>query len=582
MVRQVAAFFVVASALLLLRNLALDSPLMPGDEYVYLSAAQTFPDSSQRLASDPYLPRIHSPVFAAYGRLLFALTARPELLLKALNTLAFVATALIYLSLLGAVRGPGRHSLAAALLLITPISAYTAYFMPESTYGLFFAVLAAIVVILFPARLIAGAAAAGAVVGTMLLIKPHAVALAAAVTLTLLSQFAAPRHLRPRPASLGVSLIVFLSSCYGTEVVLNAALMRQLQFDPLLFVGPVYQRSLAAGAAPLEWLRNTRELASIFGGHAIVLGALLAPAIAAAAAHVRRLYADSLQPRQTREARLWLLICFAVFAALTTVAMTAVFTSVVVRTFPHAHLRLQGRYYSFFLSLYFLIFFAAPGRNAAEDGARKWDWVRFGGIAGVCAAVLLVFVHSRRTIYPFDFPEAFIFTSWQGLPGDTAQQARALFSYLAIAATALAYLLLAWRGQRARVIYPALLTALFAFDNVAVSRWQFKSSGDNLALRADARAAAERLAVPGRDRGVVIGPEWNGPLAYYLFNFRSSPRVLVRSADTVLTRADVPADARWMLTVGHYRADFPLTAAWQTSQIACFDLSGDARAPHGE
>ena len=355
-----------------------------------------------------------------------------------------------------------------------------------------------------------------------------------------------------------------------------------MQFDPLLFVGPVYQRSLAAGAAPLEWLRNTRELASIFGGHAIVLGALLAPAIAAAAAHVRRLYADSLQPRQTREARLWLLICFAVFAALTTVAMTAVFTSVVVRTFPHAHLRLQGRYYSFFLSLYFLIFFAAPGRNAAEDGARKWDWVRFGGIAGVCAAVLLVFVHSRRTIYPFDFPEAFIFTSWQGLPGDTAQQARALFSYLAIAATALAYLLLAWRGQRARVIYPALLTALFAFDNVAVSRWQFKSSGDNLALRADARAAAERLAVPGRDRGVVIGPEWNGPLAYYLFNFRSSPRVLVRSADTVLTRADVPADARWMLTVGHYRADFPLTAAWQTSQIACFDLSGDARAPHGE
>jgi hypothetical protein len=582
MSRRVSALFVIVSTLLLLRNFALDSPLMPGDEYAYFSAAQTFPDAAQRFANDPHLPRIYSPVFAAYGQGLFAITARPELLLKLLNTLAFVLATLVYLALLRAVRGSGDRGLVAGLLLVTPISAYTAYFMPESTYGLCFAVLACVVVFLMSSRLLAGAALAGAVVGTMLLIKPHALALAAAVVLTLLSLFAAPRDLRPAPVRIGLSLVIFLLCCYVTEVALNAALVAQVRFDPLLFVGPVYQRSLAAGASPLGWLRDTRELASILGGHAIVLGALLAPAMAAAAAQIRWLYHEEPRSRGTRDARLWLLICFAVCVALTTVAMTAVFTSVAVRTFPHSHLRLHGRYYSFFLPLCFLIYFAALRRDAAQAAAGTWNWIRIGAMVGIGAALLLFLVHGRRTIYPFDFPEAFVFTSWRGLPGDTAQQARAVLSYVAITATALAYVLLAWRGRRAALLYPALLIVLFAVGNAGVSGWQLESSRDHVALRADARAAAQLLETAGRDRGVVIGPAWNGPIAYYLFNFRASPRVLVRSADTVLTRTDIPADARWVVTLGRYRADVPLTPIWHTSQIACFEPSAGPRDQHGE
>ena len=581
MVTRVVTLFVVAATLLLLRNLALDSPLMPGDEYAYFSAAQTFPDSSQRFATDPYLPRIYSPVFAAYGRVLFTLTSRPELLLKVLNTLAFVLATLIYLSLLRAVRGPGSQALASGLLLVTPISAYTAYFMPESTYGLCFAVLASIVVLLYPSRLIAGAALAGAVAGTMLLIKPHALALVAAVVLTSLWLGVAPRRFRPSLLRVGASLVVFLVGCYAAEVVVNGALTRQLRFDPLLFVGPVYQRSLAAGASPLGWLRDIRELASILGGHTIVLAALLAPAVAAAGSHVRSIYSAQSRASDIRDARLWLLIGFAASVAVTTVAMTTVFTSIAVRTFPHSHLRLHGRYYSFFLALYFVIYFAVL-TNRKEGTARDADWVRSGAIAGVCAALLLFFVHARRTIYPFDFPEAFAFTSWQGLPGDAAQQARAVFSYFVIAAMAVAYAALAWRGPRAAMLYPALLCVVFALGNIGVAGWQLENSRANLALRADARAAAQLLESTGRDRGVVIGPEWNGPLAYYLFNFRSSPRVLVRSPGGVLTRSDLPADARWVLTLGRYRADFPLTPAWQTSQVVCYDVSAGPRDSRGE
>jgi hypothetical protein len=576
--RWITALFVLASTLLLLRNLALDSPLMAGDEYAYYSAAQTFPNPDSRASTDQYLPRIYSPVFAGYGRLLFGFSARPELPMKVLNTLAFILTVLLYLALLRSVGGTGRQALAAALLLVTPISSYTAYFMPESTYGLFFALLACIVVVLCPVRLLLGAALAGAVVGTMLLVKPHALALLAAVTLALLAQAVAPRAVRPPIPRLLSAIGVFLVCSYVTLVVLNTALSGQQQFHPLLFVGPVYQQSLAAGASPRSWLQDSRELASILGGHLIVLGALLSPAIAAGVAHLRRLYAG-VRPA-SGDARLWMLICFAAVVGVATVAMTTVFTSVAARSWEHSHLRLQARYYSFFLALFFLIYFAPHPDAGSRQGQRHFDWFRASAIAGAASALLLFLVYERRIIYPFDFPEAFVFSSWQGLPGDFAQQTRAMVALIAIGATALTYGVLAWTGRRAALAYPALVIALFTVGNVGVSGWQLKSSGDNAALRADAQAARQLIAAGSRDRGVVIGPEWNGPLAYCLFNFQSSPRVLVRDPSTALTQADVPAGAHWVLLLGRYRSQLQITPMWQTGQIAFLDLA--ARLPHGQ
>ena len=577
--RWITALFVLASALLLVRNLALDSPLMAGDEYAYYSAAETFPNPASRSSTDQYLPKIYSPVFAGYGRLLFGLSSQPELLLKVLNTLAFILTTLLYLALLRAVGGTGAPRLLAALLLVTPISAYTAYFMPESTYGLFFALLAWIVVIVCPTRLMAASALAGMVVGTMLLIKPHALALLAAVALTLLAQSAAPGRLRLRVTQVVASIGLFFLCSYVTLVGLNGALSGDLRFHPLLFVGPIYRPSLSVGASPWSWLQDRHELASILGGHLIVLGALLSPAIAAGVVQLRRLYrATDLDASSDR--RLWMLISFAAMAAVTTVAMTTVFTSVAVRSWEHSHLRLQARYYSFFLALFFLIFFAPLPDAESRNGERRIDWFRAGAIAGSAAALLLFVVYARRIIYPFDFPEAFVFSSWRGLPGDVAQQARATLAVMAIAATAVAYGTLAWAGRRAAVFYPVLLIALFAISNASVSGWQLKNSRDHAALRADAQAARQLIPAAARDHGVVIGPEWNGPLAYYLFNFQSSPHVLVRDPAATLTAADVPSGARWVLMLGRYRSELAIKPAWQTRQITFLDLS--TAIPHDQ
>jgi hypothetical protein len=79
------------------------------------------------------------------------------------------------------------------------------------------------------------------------------------------------------------------------------------------------------------------------------------------------------------------------------------------------------------------------------------------------------------------------------------------------------------------------------------------------------------IPAEARDQGVVVGPEWNGALAYFLFNFQSSPRVLVRDPGLPLTRADLPPDAAWALLIGPYNPDFG-ASRWRTGTVTFVTL----------
>src|SRR6187200_496317 len=118
---SIAAMLVLVAAAILARNLSLESPLMAGDEYAYFAAAQTFPNSGERFASDPYLPRIYSPAFAAYGSVLVRLSDRPALVMKVLNTLSFVLTTLLFLGLVKRLGGVDPSPASAAVFLLLPV-----------------------------------------------------------------------------------------------------------------------------------------------------------------------------------------------------------------------------------------------------------------------------------------------------------------------------------------------------------------------------------------------------------------------------------------------------------------------------
>ena len=568
--RVIAPLLFVLATIILLRNLALDSPLMAGDEYAYFAAAQTFPDSAERFAFDPYLPRIYSPVFAAYGGLLASLSARPELLMKALNTVAFVRLTLLFLGLVKRLGAGEISPISAAVFLLLPASAYTAYFMPETTYAFLFGLLTWSMVSVLPTRILGGAVLSGAVVGTMLLVKPHALAAFLAVLMTLCALFVAPSSFRPKRRTLLAGGALFIVATYVTLVCVNATLGRQFEPYPLFFVGGIYRPYLSQGVSLSSWVGQTRELFSILSGHLIVFGALLAPAVALGIAHMRGLYTrppSSGEADHSRDRALFILIAFAGMAALVTIGMTTNFTAQAAQTSPTEHLRLHGRYYSFVIPLYLVLFF-----GFSRDDQRvpiRGEWIRLGALVGCVMALLLYYLQGKRIIYPFDYPEAFVFSSWHGRTrAGLAGHAVTVVSHLGIAAAVVSYLLILWRGRFALFLYPWLLLALFSLSNVGVTAWQRANSAHNAALRADARAMQQLIPLSERNEGLVVGPEWNGPLAYVLFNLGSSARVLVREPGSVLTDADIPSGTRWVLLVGQYTPAFRSNPLLQTPRVS--------------
>jgi hypothetical protein len=86
---------------------------------------------------------------------------------------------------------------------------------------------------------------------------------------------------------------------------------------------------------------------------------------------------------------------------------------------------------------------------------------------------------------------------------------------------------------------------------------------------------------PGElDKGLVVGSEWNGPLAYVLFNLGSSARVLVRDAGALITDADIPSGARWVLLIDRYQPAFPATTSLRTPQVAFMRVDADVSDSH--
>ena len=559
---SILAILTIVATAILAKDLTLETPLMAGDEYGYFAPVQTFPDLSARFAVDPYLPRYYSPAFTVVGTALSRVSQRPEVLLKVVHTAGFVGIVLVFLALSRALARGGPRPLTAAVFMLLPSSAYTAYFMPEMTYTFLFALLSWVVAIIFPARMLSGAVLSGVVVGTMLLTKPHALALFLGTFLTLAALFVAPSSIRPARRRLLALIPLFMLSSYVTVVCMNGVIARRLELSPLAFVGAIYVPYFARDLSAVSLLGKLPRLLAILGGHLIVFGTFVALGAARGGAELRRLYTTRTALDNGDRVR-FLLIVFTGCATLWTIAMTVYFTAQATNVVPTDYFRLHGRYYSFVIPLYLVLFFGLS-RDSAEADAND-SWLLTGTIIGCGLSVLLYYVASRRTIYPFDYPEATVFSGWHGAPGSgLATLSVDAVTHIGIGIALVGYVVMLWRRHLARVVYPILLIALFSVSTARVTAWQRTNSIKNAGLRADARSMRKLLAVSERDNGLVVGPEWNGRLAYFLFNFGSSAHVLVRPAGSDITTADLPVGTRWVVLLGAYTPAFPAGAAYYT------------------
>jgi hypothetical protein len=225
-----------------------------------------------------------------------------------------------------------------------------------------------------------------------------------------------------------------------------------------------------------------------------------------------------------------------------------------------------------------LILYFGSGRD--DNGLPASEtWIRVGAVVGCVTAALLYYLQGKRIIYWFDYPEAFAFSAWHGQPRmGLAGIAAAVLTYAGTAAAVTSHALILWRGRAALFLYPLFLLTVFSISNIGVTALQRANSVDNAILRADARAMKQFIPASEQDKGLVVGSEWNGPLAYFMFNFRSSARVLVRGAGAVLTDADIPAGARWVLLTDRYQPAFRATTYLRTPQVTLMRVNAGESA----
>ena len=536
-----------------------------------------FPDSREVYAGDPYVPRVYSPLFAAYGRALLSLTPHPAPVFKSINALMFVMSMGVFLALLKKMSGVEPSLLTAMVFLWLPFSSYTAYFMPETGYLFLFAVLTWIMVLRVPFSPVSGAVFAGVVVGAMLLMKPHAIAMIMAVLLSLTARVIAPPSIRSNVRSVLGFLVIFITSAYVTLVGVNRLLTGTLLWHPVAFVGGLYRPTLAQGVSWSSWVGNPDRFLSVLAGHLIVFCALLAPALVVMAVHLRRLYVEGARSAWHRDARSemrFALLAFSICAALCAIGMTVNFETQAARISGEDYVRLHGRYYSFVIPLFLIAYFESRA-DGVEGPARRF-WSHLIALGACLTAALLCHVISARVIYPFDYPEAFVFSGWHGRPRTgIVRIAVTALPYVAVGTVVVGYAVMSWCTRLARLVYPILLIVVTSGSHVGARAWQRANSAQLEPLHADARALRQLMPAVARNQVLVVGPEWNGVLAHFLFNFDASPHVLVRPVGSSLTPSDIPSDSGWVILVGDYPLAFPSTEWVKTPRLTCVKLRVD-------
>jgi phosphoglycerol transferase len=559
--------FLTAAALaavvlfLILRNLALTSPVMAGDEYAYYAAAKVFPNSSVAHVNDPLLQKIYSPLFTGLGHLFFMVSATPEALMKVVNSTAFGLTALLFAALLwGLDVSPRLQNLGLGLFLVVPLSSYTAYFMPETTYALLFWSLTVAIVFLVPGYTRLGAIVAGGFVGALLLTKPHALAMFFSVIATFAALALAPTSIRPSKRELLSAGVLFTLATYFAMVGLNGLLSRHLDLHPLAFVGAFYRPHLTRGfALSLSWERMWQFL-TIAAGHIVLLAVFVTPAVVLSVTWIRDLCSGEAWGEdggKLQRLRLFVLIAFTLSATALTLAMTVHFTLQVAQLIPTELQRLHGRYYSFIIPLYLAIYlWLVEGVNGRPRLIRH---NRLGGFLGVLGAIGMFFVYTKNNIYPWDYPEAFVFSNWHG---------QAWLAKLAIGVAVAAYTFVFCRGPAFKAGYVTFLAFVWIASNLTVMQWQFEHSRRYGALAESARALKSLIPPTDAMRAIIVGSDRWGLTSYYLFGMMAAPgKVIIRPAGSRLTQGDLNKDTKWVILTDQYDIGFPVEVSLATGRI---------------
>lgn len=359
-------------------------PLYASDEGAYLIRAL----HGETLAARPELhPTVHpvgNTLYLLVARLVDALTLNVLPWLRLIGLAAYFGGLLLLHRVLGgAWRGAGLGALAVALAY--PFYRFVVTAMPEGLYVLGLAALASLTAWLMPRRPWLHALLAGMGAATLVLLKPHGVAVLPAMA-GLLVGAVVFRMARP-VAALGQGAL------FAAAFLLTGAAIQTLAGAPgepfAFFLGGAYAD--AFGRHPEAPLRTGLATALALGSSALLLTSLPAWAIGRALWRRRR----SGGPAAPDElAGLFLLTAFA--AALGMILLFAVKVSAI----PGEENRLWGRYFEFYAPLLWIA--AARPLASLWAAAGRVERIMMALLPLVGALGLLVACRTGLTLFPWD------------------------------------------------------------------------------------------------------------------------------------------------------------------------------------
>ena len=528
---------------LFIKSIYLQYPIIP-DEALYALQAKFLQDTH----FDTGLPNIL--FFYVYH--LASWFGRDHLVFSKLLNSSFVGLSLfpLYATARRFLSAKGAYLFGVAILL-SPVSSYSVYMMPEAMYFFVFWVVVYVTVTQVTNDIVYGAVYLGFALAALSTVKPHGLVIIGTVPFVLAGIYLQRRDEIPLQRLAAAVVGCSLAFVTGRLVI---SYLAHGDFT-ISLVGKFYRGLLTPGRLGV----SSQQLLPVIRGHLAYLGVLFWPTIV--------LGVWPANPAQSRtsasSSALVGLRIFSFVALGLLILMVTKFTADVTGRDPtQLPCRLHGRYYDFALPTLMLLFLAQTTPDRQQPRSAPFKIIV---IVGALASSALAYSSALNYCPTFvDFPD---------LSGIVPDRLHIVFLILGCLGSGAC---LAFSTRRvARVFYCAFIGVLALAGSIEVFRIQCSSMV--IPSKTDAAAIGVGNLVPSTqiDDGLVLAKTQDGRTYRALFQLysRSEQKILDRS---VLTAGDIPPGRKWALLLDHYALDLPFY-----SEVRVMDCEFIQLAPGG-
>ncbi len=561
---------------LFLRNSLFDTPVYASDEYAYLAAGKFYENRDAVYADDPGIQRISNLLYFRIMQGAFAITKDGVALLKLLNVFLYTLVGLAFTATAFYIIGSGAACSFLLLYFLLPWNGYLVSIQPETIayFGMMCVGAAAATAVYFRSRLLCSVA--GLATAAACYIKPNAVGVAVGTGVFLLLTFRQDTlNGRQRFVRLG-ALLAYLAGLYGGFVLCPWLLGKEWSWIPT-FASGYYATELGTPAS--GGLRLAGLCLAYFAAHLIVLSLLFPVGVCGLVLALRK----NTTPATSSSVGAYLgstLARWLACSGVVSILFVAYYSVKIDQITGFEVARLHGRYVGFifpFLLLFTLQLVCSSTVDARTGKRTHYRHLVVASILLLCSLVVWELCGRRFfNIYPWDYPELTALYASDNSYWREASLWNFRFVFLLAASAAALFCALPRTWSRyVALVYVAFWMVVANRQNTAFQRVTTQSLG---LLTTEARTLTS-MGDLSRRRGVVVGSQRYGRLAYVLFGLSARAGVLVRPEGSIISDGELPSGCEWVLCDGNFSPRFRYQSILTSEHLCLFLLRAGQGSP---